>query len=58
MTDTLADAAPTLTQAAMLENAEPRFTNIRDVIKADRQDYTILAIALALVAAALIAWIA
>ena len=57
---------PTPTKAAMLENAVPlapaddlpRFANIRDGVKADRQDYTILAIAAAsLVAAALIAWI-
>ena len=57
---------PTPTQAAMLENAVPlapaddlpRFANIRDGVKADRQDHTILAIAAAsLVAAALIAWI-
>ena len=47
----------TPTKAAMLENAEPRFTNIRDGVKADRQDYTILAIALALGAAVLIAWL-
>ena len=36
----------------------PRFANIRDGVKADRQDYTILVIGLALGAAALIAWIA
>ena len=56
----------TPTKAAMLENAAPlapaddlpRFANIRDGVKADLQDYTILAIAAAsLVAAPLIAWI-
>ena len=48
----------TRTKAAMLVNADPRFVNIRDGVKADRQDYTILVIGLALGAAALVAWIA
>ena len=48
----------TMTKAPMLENAVPGDSMIRDGVKADRQDYTILVIGLALGAAALIAWIA